>query len=282
MERIQRSPITGAITLVALVFLFVPLIVVVLFSFHETSGLSFPFQGFSLRWYRDVVGSPQIREVGRNSLIVAVATAAVTLVLGTFAAYGLSRASGRWRGPLTLLFFLPLTLPGLFIGLSLLVFFNLVNDQVVDFKLSLTSVAIAHFVYVLPYFLLIAIAALDRLDVALEEAAADLGATSWTVFRKVTLPQIWPVLLGATSLAFALSFDEFIITFFVIGPQSTVPMFIWSSLRRTVNPTINTISTLLLVTTLVMFTIAFVLTLRGSHRHGEDADILSDAIGGTQ
>ncbi len=282
MERIQRSPITGAITLVALVFLFVPLIVVVLFSFHETSGLSFPFQGFSLRWYRDVFGSPQIREVGRNSLIVAVATAAVTLVLGTFAAYGLSRASGRWRGPLTLLFFLPLTLPGLFIGLSLLVFFNLVNDQVVDFKLSLTSVAIAHFVYVLPYFLLIAIAALDRLDVALEEAAADLGATSWTVFRKVTLPQIWPVLLGATSLAFALSFDEFIITFFVIGPQSTVPMFIWSSLRRTVNPTINTISTLLLVTTLVMFTIAFVLTLRGSHRHGEDADILSDAIGGTQ
>jgi len=268
--------------LVALVFLFVPLIVVVLFSFHETSGLSFPFQGFSLRWYRDVFGSPQIREVGRNSLIVAVATAAVTLVLGTFAAYGLSRASGRWRGPLTLLFFLPLTLPGLFIGLSLLVFFNLVNDQVVDFKLSLTSVAIAHFVYVLPYFLLIAIAALDRLDVALEEAAADLGATSWTVFRKVTLPQIWPVLLGATSLAFALSFDEFIITFFVIGPQSTVPMFIWSSLRRTVNPTINTISTLLLVTTLVMFTIAFVLTLRGSHRHGEDADILSDAIGGTQ
>ncbi len=89
------------------------------------------------------------------------------------------------------------------------------------------------------------------------------------------------MLLGATSLAFALSFDEFIITFFVIGPQSTVPMFIWSSLRRTVNPTINTISTLLLMTTLVMFTIAFVLTLRGSRRHGQEADILSDAIGGS-
>ena len=281
MERAQRSPITGAITVLALVFLFVPLIVVVLFSFHETSGLSFPFQGFSLRWYREVFDSPQIRETARNSLIVATATAVVSLILGTLASFGLSRTSSRWRAPLALLFFLPLTLPGLFIGLSLLVFFNLVNDQVLDFKLSLVSVTVAHFVYVLPYFLLIAIAALDRLDVALEEAAADLGATSWTVFRKVTLPQIWPVLLGATSLAFALSFDEFIITFFVIGPQSTVPMFIWSSLRRTVNPTINTISTLLLVTTLVMFTIAFVLTLRGSRRHGQDADILSDAIGGT-
>ena len=88
------------------------------------------------------------------------------------------------------------------------------------------------------------------------------------------------MLLGATSLAFALSFDEFIITFFVIGPESTVPMFIWSSLRRTVNPTINAISTLLLVSTLLMFTVAFILTLRGSRRHGEDADILSDAIGG--
>jgi len=281
MERSQRSPITGAITMAALVFLFVPLVVVVLFSFHETSGLSFPFQGFSLRWYRDVFGSPEIRRVARNSLIVATATASVTLVLGTLAAYGLSRTSTRWRGPLALLFFLPLTLPGLFIGLSLLVFFNLVNDQVMDFKLSLTSVTIAHLVYVLPYFLLIAIAALDRLDVALEEAAADLGGTPVTVFRRVTLPQVWPVLLGATSLAFALSFDEFIITFFVIGTESTVPMFIWSSLRRTVNPTINTISTLLLATTLFMFTVAFILTLRGGRRHGQGADILSDAIKGT-
>jgi spermidine/putrescine transport system permease protein len=279
MERTHRSPITGAITLTALVFLFVPLIVVVLFSFHETSGLSFPFRGFSLRWYREVFASQEIRDTAKNSLIVATATSAVSLVLGTLAAYGLSRTSARWRGPLALLFFLPLTLPGLFIGLSLLVFFNLVNDQVVTFKLSLVSVAVAHLVYVLPYFLLIAVAALDRLDVALEEAAADLGAGSWTVFRRVTLPQIWPVLLGATSLAFALSFDEFIITFFVIGPQSTVPMFIWSALRRTVNPTINTISTLLLAMTLLMFTAAFLLTLRGGRRHGQD-DLLSDAVGG--
>ncbi len=127
------------------------------------------------------------------------------------------------RAPLALLFFLPITLPGLFVGIALLVYFARL-----DVQLSLVTVVIAHFVYVFPYFLLIAVAALDRLDPALEEAAADLGASPWKVFRKVTLPLIWPVLVGATALAFALSFDEFIITFFVIGPDSTLPMFIFS------------------------------------------------------
>lgn len=280
MERAHRSPFTGLITIAALIFLFVPLIVVVLFSFHETSGLSFPFKGFSLRWYREVMSSPVFLATARNSLIVATATAMVTLVLGTLAAYGLGRVPPKVRVPLALLFFLPLTLPGLFIGLSLLVFFNLVSEQVLDVKLSLQTVTVAHLVYVFPYFLLIAIAALGRLDVALEEAASDLGATSWTVFRRVTLPQIWPVLLSATSLAFALSFDEFIITFFVIGPESTVPMFIWSTLRRTANPTINTVSTLLLAVTLLLFTAAFILTLRSGRKQGQD-DLLSEAIGGT-
>jgi ABC-type spermidine/putrescine transport system permease subunit II len=110
---------------------------------------------------------------------------------------------------------------------------------------------------VFPYFLIIGLAAFDRLDPALEENAADLGASPWRAFWTVTLPQIWPVLLGATSLAFALSFDEFIITFFVIGPQSTLPLYIWSSIRRTIDPSINTISTLLMLVTFGLFVITF-------------------------
>ena len=128
--------------------------------------------------------------------------------------------------------------------------------------LSLKTVLIAHLVYVLPYFLLIALAVFSRLDVTLEETAADLGASPWTVFRRVTLPQIWPVLVAATVLAFALSFDEFIITFFVIGTDPTLPLFIWSRLRRTVDPSINTISTLLMLLTLVLWIVAFVFTIR--------------------
>jgi spermidine/putrescine transport system permease protein len=265
MEARQRSPLTLTITILSLVFLFVPLIMVVLFSFHETGGLSFPFTGFSLRWYREVFSSPEFREALKNSGIVASVVAGVTLVLGTAAAYGLTRVSARWRAPLALLFFLPLTLPGLFLGISLLTYFSRL-----ELHLSLVTVSIAHFVYVLPYYVLIVGAALSRLDPALEESAADLGASPWLVFRRVTLPQIWPVLAGAAILAFALSFDEFIITFFVIGADSTLPMYIWSSLRRTVDPSINVISTVLMAVTIALWVVAFVFTIRGerSRRRG--------------
>jgi spermidine/putrescine transport system permease protein len=257
----QRSPFALAIVILALVFLFVPLVVVVLFSFHKTGGLSFPFTGFSLRWYREVFSSAEFRDALKNSAVVACVVSAVTLVLGTAAAYGLTRVSPRFRLPLVFVFFLPLTLPGLFLGISLLVFLARI-----ELKLSLVTVAIAHFVYVIPYYLLIAYAALERLDPALEESAADLGASPWKVFRRVTLPQVWPILVGATALAFALSFDEFIITFFVIGPQSTLPLYIFSSLRRTVDPSINVISTVLMAVTIALWVVAFVFTIRGERR----------------
>lgn len=274
MEPGQRSPLTGAITLFSLVFLFLPLVVVVLFSLHATSGLSFPFRGFSFRWYGEVFSSPDFRAAATNSLIVASMVAATTLVLGTMAAYALTRSSSRLRVPLTMLFFLPITVPGLFLGIALMVFFTGINVQ-----LSLMTVAAAHFVYVLPFFLLIVRAALDRLDPALEEAATNLGATPWQVFTRVTLPQIRPVLIGATCLAFALSFDEFVITFFAIGSQATLPLYIWSSIHREIDPSINVISTLTLAISLLLWVVAFLLTLRSERRRARE--LVPIAAGGT-
>jgi spermidine/putrescine transport system permease protein len=270
MEARQRSPWMGGIVVLAILFLYLPLVVVVLFSFHETASLSFPFKGFSLRWYESTLQSVDFQTAALNSLYVAIPTAVITLVLGTAAAYGLTRSSSRLRGPLALLFFLPITLPGLFLGIALLVFFARVK---VD--LSLQTVVIAHLVYVFPYFLLVARAALDRLDPALEEAAADLGASPARVFFRVTLPQVWPILAGATCLAFVLSFDEFVITFFAIGSDSTLPLYIWSSLRRTINPSINVISTLLLVFSLVLWGIAFLLTVRAERRRARSVQALA-------
>jgi len=255
----QRSPLTFTVTVVGLVFLYLPLAMVVLFSFHATGAVSFPFTGFSLRWYRETLGDEIFRNTLWNSTVVAVIVSLVTLVIGTMAAYGLSRCAPRLRVPLALLFFLPITLPGLFVGIALLVYYARL-----DVQLSLKTVMIGHFVYVFPYFLLVAKAALDRLDPALEEAAADLGASPWRIFRKVTLPLIWPVLAGATALAFALSFDEFIITFFIIGPDSTLPMFMYSRLHRTVDPSINVVSTMLLAITLVLWVIAFAFAVRAA------------------
>lgn len=263
MSETRRSPVTLAVTLLALAFLFLPLAVVVLFSFHETAALSFPFTGFSLRWYRSTFAAEEFRNALWNSTVVGVSVSGVTLLLGTLAAYGLSRCRPRWRTPLGLLFFLPITLPGLFVGIALLVYFARL-----DVRLSLLTVGIAHFVYVFPYFLLIAKAALDRLDPALGEAAADLGASPWKIFRRITMPQIWPILAGATALAFALSFDEFIITFFVIGSDATLPMFIFSKLRRTVDPSINVVSTLLMAIALVLWAAAFLIAYRAERARG--------------
>jgi spermidine/putrescine transport system permease protein len=277
----RRSPLTGAFTIAGLVFLWAPLLLVFLFSFHSTGSLTFPFEGFSTRWYDEVFSSELIRSAAENSLIVATSTAVLTLLLGTLAAYGLTRSSSRLRGPLSLLFFLPITLPGLFIGVALLVAFTRVQ-----FSLSLLTVTIAHLVYVFPFFFLVARAALERLDPALEETAADLGASRWTVFRRVTLPQVWPVLVGAACLAFALSFDEFVITFFVIGPDSTLPMYIWSSLRRTIDPSINAISSLLLAFTMLLFVVTFLLTVWSERRRrgrglAEDPLVLTGPTEGT-
>jgi ABC-type spermidine/putrescine transport system permease subunit II len=247
------------------VFLVLPLLVVILFSFHATAGLAFPFQGFSTRWYESVLSSPDFRRAAANSAIVAVAAALSTLVFGTAAAYGISRSSSRWRTPAAILFLLPISLPGLFLGISLLVFF-----AQVDLQLSLGTVVLAHIVFVFPFFFLLARTAIDRLDPALEEAAADLGATPWLVFTRVTLPQVWPVLLAAACLVFALSFDEFVITFFVIGVQTTIPLLIWSMLRRTIDPSINVVSTLLLVVTLLAWLTAFALSARGRRTTGRD------------
>lgn len=259
----RRSIPTMLATIAALLFLFVPLGVVVLFSFHSTASLTFPFEGVSLRWYDKVLGSTEFRAAAKNSFLVATATCLITLVLGTITAYGITRSTSRLRTPLTLLFFLPVMLPGLFVGLAMLVYFSELK-----FTLSLVTVMIAHCIFVFPFFLLIARAALERLDAALEEVAADLGASRFMVFRRVTLPQIWPVLVGAAALVFALSFDEFIITFFVVGPDSTLPLYIWSGLRRNTDPSINTISTLLLVTTMVPCLIAYLLTM---HSRARDA-----------
>lgn len=281
MTPTRRSPLTGAFTIAGLVFLWAPLLLVALFSFHSTGSLTFPFEGFSTRWYDEVFSNEVIRTAAQNSLIVATSTALITALLGTLAAYGLTRSGSRLRGPLALLFFLPITLPGLFIGIALLVAFSRV-----EWTLSLVTVTIAHLVYVFPFFFLVARAALERLDPALEETAADLGAGRWTVFRRVTLPQVWPVLVGAACLAFALSFDEFVITFFVIGPDSTLPLYIWSGLRRTIDPSINAISTLLLAFTMLLFVVTFALTTWSERRRrgrglAEDPLVLTGPAEGT-
>lgn len=257
----QRPWITGAVTALVLAFLVVPLAIVVLFSFHANASLSFPFTGFSTRWYDEVLGSEEFREAAETSLLVALLTAVLTFVLATPAAYAISRMTTRWRGPVTLLLFVPITLPPLFLGIALLSAFSRAHTE-----LSLTTVAIAHTIVAFPYFFLVARVALDRIDPLLEQTAADLGATPFQAFRKVTLPQVLPVLVGAAILAFMVSLDEFIVTFFVAGDQTTLPLLLFARLRQSIDPTINVISSLLMMISVVLWLAAFTVGVRNERR----------------
>jgi spermidine/putrescine transport system permease protein len=252
---------SAVVTVIALFFLLGPLVSVVLFSFNRTSGLTMPLHGWSLRWYREIFAEPGLVSALGASAEVAAAVTVLATLLGTAGAYGLSHASGKIRVPLNGIFLLPLALPGLFIGIALLLFFEWVHIH-----LSLWTVGAGQLVFVLPFFILIARASMSRTDEAVEEAAADLGAGRFKIFFRVTLPVVWPVLAGAACLSFSLAFDEFGISFFLVGQQSTLPLYIWSRLQLTVDPSINAISTLLLGTTIVLFAGGFALTARGLKR----------------
>jgi spermidine/putrescine transport system permease protein len=247
----------------ALLFLYLPIAVVVLFSLNSTPRMTFPIDGLSLRWYDTVLTDPTFRAAITNSVIVGATAALTTAVLGTAAAFSLVSAPRRLRGVLAVLFFAPIAVPGLFLGLALLTFFSRINVE-----LSLWTVAAAHFLYTFPYFLLIARVALERIDPQLDEMGADLGANAVERFRRITLPLVWPVLAAATVLSFALSFDEFIITFFVIGPQSTTPLVVWSAMRRSIDPSINALATMLLLVTVAgtVLTVALLFARRQTRK----------------
>ena len=239
-------------TILVFVFLFAPIALVVLFSFNKTAALTFPFHGFSLRWYRAVLNSPLYRDAILASLRVAVITVVVVVVVGTLAGIGVTRYAFRGSGIVRFVLLFPAALPGLFVGIALLSFF--VQTKV---SLSLWTVTVGHLVYVLPYFFLVVMSRLQRFDYLLEEAARDLGAGPWATFRRVTLPLIAPSLIAGALVVFSLSWDEVFITFFTIGAQNTLPLVIYSTVKQSVDPSVNAISTLLLAGSLV-----FVLSVR--------------------
>jgi spermidine/putrescine transport system permease protein len=217
--------------------------IIILFSFNASPALSFPISGFSLRWYREVLANPVFMTALKNTLIVGSITTVICVTVGTITALALTRYDFKLKSGVESLIILPMSLPGLMLGIALLSFFISIR-----LSLSLGTVVIGHLIYTLPYFVLVATARLERFNRVVEEAAMDLGCTPWQTFWKVTFPIIAPSIVGAGVIVFALSFDEFLITFFVIGSESTLPMLIWSMMRRSIDPRVNAISTLLMAT----------------------------------
>ena len=249
--RLRNVPVLEIYSGLALVFLFLPVLMLVVLSFNSSVTGIFPLRGFTLTWYERAFENRIIWPALENSLIVAIATAVISALLGTPAAFALTRVSFRFKSLLRGLLVLPVSLPTLLIGISLLSFFALLSVT-----RSLLTVTIGHVVYCVPYMLLVVSARLAEFDVAVEDAARDLGATSFQAFRLVTFPLIRPTIIGGMLLIFAQSFDMFVITFFNIGAQSTLPMVIWSMVRLGINPSLNALGAMVLGFSILVLLVA--------------------------
>jgi spermidine/putrescine transport system permease protein len=257
----RRAPLLGSLTALVYLFLYAPILVLVVFSFNE-SRLTAEWKGFTLDWYGRLLASPQIRLSLRNSLLVAGVTTVAATAIGTAAALALARGRLRRPGGLMALIALPIVVPEIVLASSLLLFF-----AALGLRLGFLTVVLAHVAFCVSYVVVVVRARLSGLDPSLEEAAADLGAGPWRTFFRVTLPGIAPGVLSAALLVFALSIDDYVVTSFVAGVGSTtLPIQIYSMVRSGITPEINAVSTLLLVATALLLLAAHQLERGGRAR----------------
>jgi spermidine/putrescine transport system permease protein len=234
--------------LAAYAFLYVPLVIVVVYSFND-SRLNAEWVGFTLDWYRRLLADDDMLRAAANSLLIAVTASVVSTVLGTMAGVAMYRYRLRL---LPILVLTPIAIPEILMGVSLLIFFVLLN-----FTLGLVSVALAHIAFCIGFVAIVVRARLAGMDESLTEAARDCGATPWQAFMRVTLPLIMPGVIAGALMAFTLSIDDFVITFFTAGAGTvTLPLQIYSMIKIAVTPEVNAVSTLLMLVTLVLIVVA--------------------------
>ncbi len=249
--------VLSAVTVLVYGYLFAPIVVVVIASFNTSGLTAFPPTGFTLAWYQELMRDGDLLRALRTSLIIAVVTAALTVTLATLTALGLSRLPAWWRRLLQTAFYLPIVVPGIVLGIALVFWFKRIG-----IPLGFFSVLVAHTVHAFPYSLAIILTSFSGLDRRLEEASQDLGATPWRTFWRITFPLILPGLIAGSLLAFTLSFDEFVLTFFVTGGGViTLPLEIYSRIRFLISPVINAIAALVLLISMGFALIVQVLVL---------------------
>ena len=246
----RRSPLLWIASFGVYAFLYVPLAVVVVFSFND-SKLNAEWVGFTLDWYRKLAGNGEMLHAAANSLLIALVSSALATVLGTMAGIAMHRFRSRLLPFMTLT---PVAMPEILLGVSLLIFFITVFGEE---SLSLLTVIIAHTTFCIGFVAIIVRARLAGMDESIFEAARDLGATPWQTFRLVTLPLIMPGVIAGALMAFTLSIDDFVITFFTAGAGvPTLPLTIYTMIKIAVTPEVNAVSTLLMLLTLTMIVLA--------------------------
>ncbi len=243
----NKSRFPRVYLLVVLAVMYLPILLVVIYSFNE-SKLSSVWGGFSLTWYETLFRDTAIFEALRNSLVLALLTCLCAAIIGTLGAVGMQRLQSRTKGPVEYLSTLPIMIPEIILGMVFMVFFALLG-----LPFGMTTLVIAHTAFCIPYIFMLVKARLVGMDKSLAEAARDLGAGEVRVFFDITLPLIFPAILSGMLLSFAMSMDDVIISMFVTGVDvNTLPIKIYSQIKFGVTPEINALCTLMLGATLLL------------------------------
>jgi spermidine/putrescine transport system permease protein len=242
-------------------FLYLPILVLIVYSFNGQGVGGFPPRNLTLDWYRTLFADRAIWDSVLNSLLVAFAAMLISLALGIPAALALDRAQFPGKALFRRLVLLPLILPGIITGLSLLMLF-----RQADMKLSLATIVLGHGTALISVATTEVFAGLQKLDRAQEEASLDLGATYWQTFWRITVPNLRLSIIGAALLIFTLSMDEIAVSFFLIGRDNTLPLEIWGRLRRGITPEINAISTIIFLFSIIAIVLWYRLRTRTDGR----------------
>ena len=255
---LQRWGLRGLFA-IAILFLYLPIVFMVLFSFDTSATPGLPIQGLTMHWYDVMIHNRQLLTAVQNTVTVSLIVAILATIIGTMAAFVLVRGRLRYPNAIRILFTLPIMVPGVLIGISLLIFFS----RAAHANLSLMTVIAGQLVVTVPFVVLIVASRLQSFDRKLEWAAADLGASPRRTLRHVILPLIAPAIMAGALICVTLSIDEFVITWFTVGNQPTLPTYIYTKVKFGVTPEINAVATVMLVATLLLFGIAGVALGRG-------------------
>jgi spermidine/putrescine transport system permease protein len=264
-----------AYTMAVFAFLYLPIAILIVYSFNGAGVGGFPPRDLTLQWYRILFQDGAIWESVGNSLVVALCAMVIALLLGIPAALALDRASFPGKALFRRLVLLPLILPGIITGLSLLMFFNF-NSV----KLSLVTIVLGHGTALISVATTEVFAGLQKLDRVQEEASLDLGANYWQTFWRVTLPNLRLPIIGAALLIFTLSMDEIAVSFFLIGRDNTLPLEIWGRLRRGITPEINAISAIIFVFSLLAIVMWYRLRVRAEGSPEIATELVETAVQG--
>lgn len=254
----MRKVISNILTGLVYVFLFAPIVILLIFSFNDSKSLSV-FSDFSFHWYRELLKDRNTLEAVRNTLVLAASATAISTVMGTAAAWGIDRLRSRWyRGVMNTVTDIPMTNPDIITGISLMLMFVFVGRMFgAQNSLNFWTMLIAHVTFCLPYVILQVLPKLQQMDRSLPEAAMDLGCTPIRAFFKVELPEMLPGIATGAIMAFTLSLDDFVISYFTSGTGfETLPIRIYSMTKKTVTPKMYALATIIFFVTLTLLLIS--------------------------